>query len=718
MKRALVPLIVVIVLCVQALHGVVPQKWEIRNRDEFLQGKLEGISVSSDGVLSLSPKEENMEAPPEEFYLSLLIAPQGDIFLGTGHSGKIYRIGKNGVPELYFQAPEMDVYCLVMDRRGHLYAGTSPNGKIYKITEKGKGEDFFNPREKYIWDLIFIERGVLLAAVGETGGIYQINSEGEGKQILKSEENHVLCIEIEGDSDIVAGTGGSGRVYRISRGQKPSVLFESSYEEIRSIVLDGDGNVYAAAGGRIVSPPQETGIPVPVKAQSAVSITVTPTTVQSKDTGSLSPKQPGAIFKINPQGIGKRIWQSDDELVYTLSWNAAEKKLLFGTGDKGRIYSVDADEKISLLIQKNSAQVYSLLLFNQKVYALSNNPSVLSVIHAEQTLEGEYLSQVIDARTISGWGRMDWDSEVPSGCNIQFQTRSGNSNRPGMTWSDWSPPYQKKEGEQILSPKARYLQFRVMFKSQSGRISPLLRRISLFYLQTNLAPQITKLDLLPANVVYLKPPIQTEAIWGADEDVSAEEKDTAETRAMIVPKKVERKGFQTVVWDASDENEDTLSYSLYLRKEDEGTWRTLKENWTDTVYAFDTLSFPDGLYFLKVVALDVPSNPPGMELKDEKISRPLVIDNSLPVIKNFKVNRDKNKLTVTFVAEDSMSFIQEVKYLIRPDDWKSVFSQDGICDSKQESFRISLVLPSKFDNLITVRVKDSHGNIGVYRQTF
>ncbi len=718
MKRVLVLFFAITLLAAQALHGVVPQKWEIRSKDEFLKGKLDGISVSYEGVLSLSPKEEEIDAPVEEFYLSHLLTPQGEIFLGTGHSGKIYKIGKNGTPELYFQVPEMDIYCLTQDRRGNLYAGTSPNGKIYKITGKDKGSAFFNPREKYIWDLLFSERGVLLAAVGENGGIYEINTEGEGRQVLRAEENHVLCIEKDVNQDIIAGTGGRGRVYRISRAKRSSILFESSYEEIRSLVLDKEGNVYAAAGGKIISPKEEIRPPLPVKSETDVSITVTSTSVLSEELQLSSQKQPGALFKVNPQGAVKRIWQSSDELIYSLSWDGTEEKLLFGTGDKGRVYSVDRNEQISLLIQKDSAQVYSLLLFDEKIYMLSNNPPGLSIIHPEQIFTGDYLSQVIDTRTVSSWGRIEWESEVPSGCNIQFQTRSGNSSRPNVTWSDWSPPYQKGEGEQILSPGARYLQFRVMFKTQSSKVTPLLRKISLYYLQTNLAPEITKLTLLPPNVVYLKPPIQTEVIWGVDTHITEKNKDQAEVEAMIVPKKAEKKGFQTTVWEANDENGDSLDYSISIRKEDENKWRILKENWTETIFAFDTLSLPDGVYLLKVVASDSPSNPSGMEFTAEKITRPLVIDNSLPIIKNFKVNRERNKLVVTFVAEDLMSSIQEVKYLIRPGEWKSIFSEDGICDSKEESFKISITLPPQFDDLITVKVKDSHGNIGVHRQTF
>ncbi len=718
MKRIRVPVLVMMVCLAQALLGVVPQKWEIRSKDDFLKGKFDGVSVSDEGILSLSPKEEEIQGPAEEFYLSLLVTQAGEIFLGTGHGGKIYKIGKTGSADLYFQVPEMDVTCLAQDRKGNLYAGTSPNGKIYKITEKGKGEAFFNPMEKYIWDLVHVDKGILLAAVGENGGIYEINADGEGRLILRTEDSHFLCLREDLNGDILAGTGGKGRVYRLSRGRLTSLLFESPFEEIKSIALDKEGNVFVAASGRAVTLKEEAELPVGIRAATEVSIMVTPTSAQPKEITSLGQKEPSALFKLNPQGIAEKLWESDDELIYSLLWKEEEKELFFGTGDRGRLYSVDGDNKISLLIQKNSAQVYGLLPFGSKTYVLSNNPSSLTAIYPDQVLNGEYLSEVIDAYTISSWGMVEWEAEVPSGCNLQLQTRSGNSSRPSATWSDWSPPYQKREGEKILSPKARYLQFKVMLKSQSGKTSPLLQKLSLIYLQTNLAPKITRLTLLPANQVFLKPPIQEETIWGVDEDYSEQAKNKDKEKAFIVPKKEERKGFQTVTWDSADENGDSLLYSILIKKEDEAEWRVLKENWTEQIYAFDTLSFPDGIYLLKVTASDLPSNPPGMQLRAEKISRPMIVDNSLPVITNFKADRDKTKLVVSFSAEDSVSSIKEVKYLIRPDEWKTIFPLDGICDSRQESFKITVILPSQFDNMITVKVTDSHGNIGVHRATF
>jgi hypothetical protein len=717
MKRVLFPVFVTLVFLVQALQGVVPQEWEVRSKDDFLKGNFDGVSVSYDGVLSLSPKEEEISGPEEEFYLSLLISPEGILYLGTGHGGKIYRVRKGAEPELYFQVPEMDIYCLAMDNKGNLYAGTSPNGKIWKITDKGKGDVFFNPREKYIWDLLFVDKGVLLAAVGENGGIYEINSEGEGKLMFKAEENHILCLKRDQNGDLFAGSGGKGLLYRISKTNKASILFESPYEEIKSIALDNEGNIYVAASGASIKPEEEEA-PVSVTAEAAITVTASPSIPKTKEVPALPRKKPSALYKIDKEGMAKRLWHSSEELIYSLLWNEREGRLIFGTGDKGRIYAVDKDEKIFLVVQKKSELVYFLLPHDSETYFIANNPPELSIFYPDQRFSGEYLSRVMDTKIISSWGRIEWEATIPSGSTLQFQTRSGNSSSPNESWSNWSPPYQNKQGEQILNPKARYIQFKVMFKTQSGRTSPLLQKVSLFYLQANVAPVINKLEILPPNEVYLKPPEQEEIIWGADVNLPERIASQNEQKSLPLAKKAEKKGYQTFIWEAADENGDALLFSCYIREEDENQWRVLNERWTDSIYAFDTLSFPDGIYFLKLVVSDILSNPVGMELKSDKTSGPFIIDNSLPTIKNLTTDRVKDKLKVAFSAEDSLSYIQEVKYLIRPGEWQSIFPADGICDSKSENFSLTLALPSGYDNLLSIRVKDRHGNVGVYKFNF
>ena len=63
MKKIRILIIAFVLVSVQMLLGVIPQKWELYRIDDYLEGKFTGISVSHEGVLSLSPKEEILEGP-------------------------------------------------------------------------------------------------------------------------------------------------------------------------------------------------------------------------------------------------------------------------------------------------------------------------------------------------------------------------------------------------------------------------------------------------------------------------------------------------------------------------------------------------------------------------------------------------------------------------------------------------------------------------------
>ena len=713
--------VVLAVVLAASLEAVVPQKWELRTREDYLRGKFEGISVSYDGTLALAPKEEKLAAPQEEFYLSVLPASDGAVFLGTGHGGKIYRIAKDGKAELWFQAPEMDITALVQDRKGTLYASTSPNGKIYKIPEKGKGEEFFNPAEKYVWDLLFMETGDLWAAVGEVGGVYRISPLGEGRLIFKAPENHILCLERTARGDVVAGSGGNGLVYRMTAEGRASVLFETPYEEVRSLAVDGEGQIYAAASGTPARTRRDEPSAEPVRIDAEVTVTAVAPAAAGRQAAASSAgpaaRDGGALYRISGEGLAKRLWSSEDEMVYSILWRQDGKRVLFGTGGKGRIYSVDAEERVALLLQQSSEHVYQLVPLDSKIYVLANNPCYFGLLLTEQRLTGEYMSPVLDARTLASWGRVVWDAAVAGGASVQLQSRSGNTSEPNATWSDWSPFYGKAE-EPILSPKARFLQVKVLLRTPIGQSSPVFNRLGVFYLQSNIAPSVLKLEYLRPNEIFLKLPEQDDVILGAERHVAETPAKTDELRIGLAARKSERKGFQTIVWEAADENRDTLRYTLSMKKDGETAWRVLEPEWTEMIYAFDTLSFPDGTYLVRLSASDAPSNPPGLELRTERTGPALVIDNSLPVVKNLAAARNGAALDIAFLAEDAYSYIEEAKILVRPGEWQVVFPVDGIADSRAESFKISLKLPAGAENQVTVRVRDSFGNVGVFRRDY
>jgi hypothetical protein len=72
----------------------------------------------------------------------------------------------------------------------------------------------------------------------------------------------------------------------------------------------------------------------------------------------------------------------------------------------------------------------------------------------------------MDAKVISSWGKVSWRFTNSTGGSLKISTRSGNTDKPDNSWSDWSPPYPSS-GQQISNPKARYLQWRAVFERGS-----------------------------------------------------------------------------------------------------------------------------------------------------------------------------------------------------------------------------------------------------------
>src|SRR5918999_1603947 len=136
-----------------AVEAGQPPLWETSGRAELLQGDARGVSISDTGVLMLAPKLTEVFNTQQTYIWSSAVDNQGNVYLGTGHDGKTFRITAAGAGSLLYDAPELDVTALAVGRDGVVFAGTSPDGKVYRITSDGKAEVYFDPGDEYIWSL-------------------------------------------------------------------------------------------------------------------------------------------------------------------------------------------------------------------------------------------------------------------------------------------------------------------------------------------------------------------------------------------------------------------------------------------------------------------------------------------------------------------------------------------------------------------------------------
>src|SRR3954470_1805379 len=126
------------------LLAVTPQFWEIRTYDDFRKGKLTNLSLTSDDELLLAPRFDMVFNTEQTLVWSTVADSKGNLYLGTGHDGKIFKVDASGKGTMIADLAELDVSALTLDSKDVLYAATSPDGKVYKV-EGNTPKEFYDP---------------------------------------------------------------------------------------------------------------------------------------------------------------------------------------------------------------------------------------------------------------------------------------------------------------------------------------------------------------------------------------------------------------------------------------------------------------------------------------------------------------------------------------------------------------------------------------------
>ena len=706
-----------------------PAVWETSGRTELLKGDARGVSISDTGVVMLAPKLNEVFNTQQTYVWSSAVDSQGNVFLGTGHDGKIYKVPSTGSGSLLYDAAELDVTALAIGRDGAVYAGTSPDGKVYRIAADGKAEVYFDPADKYIWSLAVMTDGSLAVGTGDSGKLYRVRAAGatpESSLLVSTNQTHVISLAVTPQGDLIAGTDSGGLVLRVSPEGKTFALFDTQLREIHALAPAADGSIYAlalsdaAASGRATSTPQVT-TPQPAEGTASTTVTITPIdesgnaiqgqSGQARSRNDVSNAR-SAVFRILPDGATDTVWSSTTVTAFAIAPGLQPGSVLIGTADKGRIYSVTNDGRDTLLLQSPEGQISSLLVRNNQIYAASSNQGKLYRFGSELVNEGSFESPVRDAKLTASWGRVWWRGAG----TVEVQTRTGNGERPDATWSDWSPAYRDPEGNQIASPRARFIQWRATVRASNSQAAPSwIEDVSVAYLPRNVAPEVLSITSLPIGVG-----LQQIAQVAVDPNVESSGLDPSVFGpvAQVPPRRFYQRGARSFQWQAEDRNSDTLEYAIYYRALNEQTFRLLKDKLRDNFYTIDGATLADGRYVIKVVASDAPDNPPGQKLTGERLSEPVDIDNTPPVVKTVgqpQVTRDSVK--VVFAADDATGKVKKADASLDGAAWIPVFPDDGIADSGHEVYTVDFAALGPGEHTISLRTFDTSGNIGTLSVT-
>jgi WD40 repeat protein len=683
--------------------------WSVNSKAEVLRGDARSVSIDSSGNITLAPKLTEVYKTEQPYIWSSVADNSGNLYLGTGGDGKIFKVTANGTGSLLSDLTELNVSALAIASDGSLFAGTSPDGKVYRVDSAGKTEVYFEPKEKYIWSLAVMSDGSLAVGTGENGRIYKVKAAKaapESSILFDTSETHITTLAVDKNGDLIAGTDSGGLVLKFNSAGKPFALLDSPLREIHQLAIGPDGSIYALA----IADSAATAIPPTPQP---------PATTDNKPTPAIPTPEPpqrsrydlagakSVVYRILPDGGSDILWASNSVTAFSIYAHQTGSGVLIGTGDKGRIYNISNDARDTLVLQSDANQISTIRSVGGSLYATSSNQGRLFKFGGETVAEGMYESSVLDAKAAATWGRLWWRSTG----NVQIQTRSGNTETANETWSEWAN-VSGPNGGPVASPKARFLQWRAVLKS--GPTPPVLNEASVAYLARNIAPEILSITDLPANVgLAPNPPIQIDPnilASGLEPSVFGIQ------IAPVPPRRIFQRGAHSFQWTAEDRNGDRLVYDLYFKEVGDANYKLLREDIFENFATIDGLSLADGRYTFKVVAKDSPGNPADRVLTGERISEPFDVDNTQPTVTAIgspQITDDTAR--IAFLAADKSSWINRAEYSIDGGEWHEVFANDGISDSPNENYTVNVTLKAPGEYAITIRVYDAAGNAGTAR---
>jgi hypothetical protein len=676
--------------------GAKVETWRVDNASGFNKGKKERVVVSDTGRVRLGQSFGPCGSLTAARVWDLAVDAKGNTYAATGDEGKVYKLDGDRW-EVVFDSADSQALSVVVLGDGRAFAGTGPSGLVVDLTDPKHPATRPDPGVQYIWDLASDSSGNLYAATGPNGSLWKRDDRGKWSLLFDSPQKHLLCLALGRDGSIYSGSDGEGLLYRVGPDGKASVIYDAPQSEIRSLLIAPDGVLYAGTaaesgsggGGRapsLFSAPPGGLSPggAPGQATSATPTAEVQRPAEAKAErpappgGTAAPRQasPGenAVYRVDGDGVVREVFRAR-VLVHALAWQG--DRLLIGTGPEGQLYELrGAGRESAPIARLDTGQV--LALANEPrggVLVGTGDPGAVVRLTPGYAPAGTLTSDVHDAKLISRFGSIDWRADVPRGTSLAIQVRSGNVGEPDATWSPWSPEQVDPSSAHASAPAGRFLQYRVVLRTDDPARSPELRSLAIRYQTQNIAPEINRLEV---------------------PDVAAGDGATKQAKL-------------SVRWDASDPNGDDLEYTLHVKKEGWPDWIKLGEApITESRFEWDATAVPTGVYRLKLSASDRLSNRHDQSLVRDRESEPFLVDHGAPTVSATRDGEGK----IVIRLKDDATRLTRAAYALDGGPWTPIFPDDGLFDDPNETITVHLDGLKPGTHLLMIRASDAAGNLG------
>lgn len=647
--------------------------------DELSGGDLKGVAVGSDGAVRAGWTLGNVALTDTSSCFSGLPMNDGSTLVGTGPSGKVFRIAGDQ-SSLFADTKELAVTSMAQNAQGTIFAATMPDGKIVKISN-GKVDPFVTlPDASHVWALAFDKaKTTLFAATGPTGKIFRIDAGGAASVYYPSDEPHIVSLAVGNNGELYAGSSGKGILYKITGPGRAEVLYDFPGEEVKSIAVGANG-VYAI-GNDYGEPPE-----IPKRSGAAGHAAAGPSSSPRPKPGK------GMLVRFDAQGRPETLMRNSEFHYMSLALGEDGKPYV-GTGAEGRVYTVDDAHAVTLVADTDDRWIGALAVTKTGGFACGSDAANFHRIVSIGGPDAVWTSKALDAGLRAKFGVLSWKA---SGAGVDLSMRTGNTEKPDATWTAWSNPIGTPGA--IATTPGRYVQVRARWAKDPRAV---LSEVMLPFITDNLRPVVVEVSAVPKAGIAL----------GTKEGLHASGGDVPKHDSVF-----------KLSWRVDNPDADALRYRIWYRREEQNTWRDMlrsDEIITKSELEWDTAALPEGKYRVRVEASDEYANPPDQIQRHSLESSIVIVDNTPPTVPTLVVAARRLKARVV----DGLSPIVRAEVSVDGRlDWRPIAPTDALFDTADESFDtdIGSLLPPlavpQGNHIVSLRAFDAAGNV-VVRET-
>ncbi len=689
---------------------------------DFLKGEADNVIIDAAGTLRLAPQTTPVDTGDrlDDVWSihTLVMDADGAVYMGTGPDAAVLRVADGKTEKIYPADDEQKpsgsdirnehVFAMAKDLAGRLLIGVS--GQKGKLVRLGKDADvvFEDSRVQYIFAIALDAQNNVYLGTGPNGLLFRLDAFCQNPEVIYEAQDKNLLSLLVRDGIVYAGSDERGLIYKINPGtKKASVLYDTEQNEVVSLLMGQDGSLYAAATSAAAAMLQLRASGASMKdapgrpdvrkknPEALLSDVIAWLNTdngeeeeddedEEKKTPSRTPQQKapvppasrvaGHIYKITPDGFVTDVFA---EIAVFYAMLEFDGKLWLGTGNKAELYTVNPDtEQRSISYEgKTSSQITALLAAGDRLYVGLSNPARLVQLKKDFAAEGTFESDLIDAEQPARWGKLQVEADIPAAAHILMSSRSGNVKDPNdPTFSAWTDPVPLTEPTELNCPQGRFCQYRLTLTTADPAITPTVREVAVASVVPNLAPKV---------------------------DVIQVQRSRDKNKPTVYE----------IQFSASDDNKDTLEYMLEFRKAARPLWIRLKEDLDVPRFEWDSRTVEDGRYEIRVTASDRKSNTAATAMTGARISDPVVIDNTAPVITQSDVRIDGHTVTLSLTVEDAFTIIGKVQYTVDSNEkWHGTLPEDKVYDTRSEDVSIRIDDLKSGPHVIAVSVSDELDN--------